>query len=64
MYPPRSTGVMDNQPAKRKRPPAKLREWLEFFWLLLTNPAFRSSRDKRKAYFEHRLGKIYSARCI
>jgi len=55
---------MENQPEMQKRPPVKFREWLEFFWLWATNPTFRSSRDKRKAYFEHRLGKIYSTRCF
>ena len=47
-----------------KIPPRKLAEWIEFGWLLLTNPCFQAARDKRKAYFEYRLGKIYSAPCF
>jgi hypothetical protein len=48
---------------KTKIPPRKLAEWIEFGWLLLTNPCFQAAHDKRKAYFEYRLGKIYSAPC-
>ena len=48
---------------KIKLPPAKLVEWVEFCWLLATNPTFQAAPDKRKAYFEHQLGKIYTARC-
>ena len=43
--------------------PHKLAEWVEFYWLLLSNPAFQSARHKRKAYFEYRLAKIYSLPC-
>ena len=46
-----------------KIPPATLREWIEFCWLLATNPCFQAARDKRRAYFEYRLGRIYSDRC-
>jgi hypothetical protein len=51
---------MDNGEPRR----FKLSEWLEFHWLWLTNSVFRAAPDKRKAYFEHRLGKIYSALCL
>jgi hypothetical protein len=43
-----------------KIPPRKLAEWIEFYWLLLSNPTFQAARDKRKAYFEHRLAKVYN----
>jgi len=43
-----------------KIPPHKLTEWIEFYWLLLSNPAFQSARNKRKAYFEYRLAKVYN----
>ena len=49
---------------KPKLSPAKLVEWVEFCWLLATNPTFQAAPDKRKAYFEYRLGKIYSMRCF
>ena len=45
---------------KTNTSPAKLSDWVEFCWLLLVNPTFQSSRDKRKAYFEYRLGKLYT----
>ena len=41
-------------------PPHKLAEWIEFYWLLLSNPAFQAARNKRKAYFEYRLAKAYN----
>ena len=43
-----------------KHPPTGLVDWVEFCWLLLTNPTFRASHDKRKAYFEHRLAVQYN----
>ncbi|HUJ10069.1 MAG TPA: hypothetical protein VL171_08590 [Verrucomicrobiae bacterium] len=43
-----------------KIPPGKLTEWIEFYWLLLSNPAFQAASDKRKAYFEHCLAKVYN----
>lgn len=43
-----------------KHPPASLSNWAEFLWLLLTSPTFQASRDKRKAYFEHRLAMQYN----
>ena len=47
---------------KLKLTPVKFGEWVEFCWLLATNPTFQAAPDKRKAYFEYRLGKIYTAR--
>jgi hypothetical protein len=44
----------------KKIPPAKLAEWVEYCWLLLSNPSFQAARDKRKAYFEYRLAKLYN----
>lgn len=43
-----------------KKPPHRLAEWIEYYWLLLSNHAFRSAPDKRKAFFEHRLAKGYN----
>ena len=48
---------------KAKLPPSGLLEWVEFCWLLLTNSTFQAASDKRRAFFEHQLGKIYTARC-
>ena len=47
----------------KKLHPRGLKQWLEFYWLIATNPVFRASPDKRKAYYEYRLGKYYSAPC-
>jgi len=50
---------------KRSRmPPVKLSDWIEFCWLYVVSPVFRSAPNKRKAYFEHRLGKIYNLPCF
>jgi hypothetical protein len=48
---------------RKTLPPATLAQWLEFCWLLLSNPSFQSAPNKRKAYFEHRLGKLYNRPC-
>jgi hypothetical protein len=49
---------------KSKIPPANLTEWIEFCWLYVASPVFRAAPNKRKAYFEHRLGKIYNLPCF
>ena len=46
------------------RPPVKLTDWIEFCWLYVVSPVFRSAPNKRKAYFEHQLGKIYNLPCF
>ena len=43
---------------------AKMVRWIEYGWLLLTNPTFKAARNKRKAYYEYRLGKIYNNPCF
>lgn len=43
-----------------QHPPANLSEWVEFCWLLISNPAFQACPNKRKAYFEHRLAMQYN----
>jgi hypothetical protein len=48
---------------KAKYPPVDLRGWVEFCWLLATDPVFRAAPNKRRAYFEYRLGKIYNSQC-
>ena len=53
----------EKQMRQEKFPPKNLGEWVEFCWLLATNTAFRAAPDRRKAYFEHRLAKIYSVPC-
>ena len=51
-------------PLKRvKIPPATMWEWVEFSWLLIVDPTFQKSPDKRKAYFEYRIGKVYDSPC-
>ena len=57
---------MGHQGYQRRRgkiPPATMREWVEFCWLLIVNPTFRKSPDRRKAYFEYRIGKVYDSPC-
>jgi len=46
----------------RRLPPKNLYEWIEFCWLVLSDPVFCAAPNKRKAYFEHRLSKIYRRR--
>lgn len=38
-------------------PPSSLRQWTEFCWLWFSDPTFRQSRNKRKAYHEHCMAK-------
>ncbi len=40
-------------------PPHNLLQWAEFCWLLATSSSFRSSPNRRKAYFEHCMIKGY-----
>ena len=54
---------MGHRMRRSKIPPANLWEWAEFYWLLIVNPTFQRSPDRRKAYFEHRIGKIYNCPC-
>jgi hypothetical protein len=65
-FPPtRVSQQMGNNHMKRSRiPPVKLTEWVEFCWLYVINAGFRAAPNKRKAYFEHRLGKIYNLPCF
>ena len=42
---------------------AKLAGWFEYCWLVLTNQTFKAAPDKRKAYYEYRLGKVYNLPC-
>jgi hypothetical protein len=54
-------GTRENDMTKTKHPPVNLSDWARFLWLWLTNPTFQASRDKRKAYFEHRLATQYNS---
>ena len=54
---------MGHRMRRGKIPPANLREWVEFYWLLIVDPTFQKSPDRRKAYFEYRIGKIYNCPC-
>jgi hypothetical protein len=42
---------------------AKLAGWFEYCWLVMTNPTFKAAPDRRKAYYEYRLGKVYNLPC-
>lgn len=42
-----------------RQPPVNLSDWIEFCWLLLIDPTFQASPNKRKAYFDYRLAKRY-----
>jgi hypothetical protein len=48
---------------KKIKRTAKLACWFEYCWLVMTNPTFKAARDKRKAYYEYRLGKVYNMPC-
>jgi hypothetical protein len=43
--------------SRAKGPPNNWRQWIEYFWLIMSNPTFRTSRDRRKAYYEHCLAR-------
>ncbi len=42
---------------------ARLVGWIEFGWLLLSNPGFQAARDKRRAFYEYQMGKHHSTPC-
>jgi hypothetical protein len=44
-----------------KYPPYRWSDWIKFIWLLIVDPTFQHSYDKRKAYFEYRLGERYES---
>jgi hypothetical protein len=56
-------GQHGNRMKLRTLPPSNLGQWVEFCWLLAIDPTFQAAHDKRKAYFEYRLGKIYNLPC-
>jgi len=59
---PRESARKENErskTARRYQHPSNSLEWIEYYWLLLSDPVFRAAPDKRKAYFEYRLGKQY-----
>ena len=63
LNPPLAQTLLLELPAEDKLmkiPPRKLTEWIEYYWLLLSNPSFQSAQNKRKAYFEYRLAKVYN----
>jgi hypothetical protein len=45
---------------KRGGPPSNFKQWMEFFWLWMSDSTFRNSHNKRKAYYEHCLAKSIS----
>jgi hypothetical protein len=57
------TLLLMSRMSKSRPCPSRLVEWVEFCWLLATNPTFQAAPNKRKAYFEYRLAKIYTAHC-
>lgn len=44
-------------PDAMKGPPNSLMQWIEYYWLILSNPTFRTARNRRKAYYEHCLAR-------
>jgi hypothetical protein len=48
---------------KKIKPTAKLPGWVEFCWLLVSNPSFQAARDKRLAFYEYQVGKRYANPC-
>ena len=44
--------ALAGDPAPEPFPPHGLLQWVEFFWLSITDPRFRATRYKRKLYFE------------
>ena len=47
---------------KTPGPPHTWKQWLEYFWLILSNPTFRESKNRRRAYYEYRLAKSLNRR--
>jgi hypothetical protein len=41
----------------------KLLRWVETGWLMVSNPTFLHTPDKRQAYYDYRLSKIYDLPC-
>ena len=41
----------------------KLVRWVEYCWLMVSDPTFQRARDKRQAYYDYRLSKIYNMPC-
>jgi hypothetical protein len=42
---------------------ARLTGWVEYCWLLVSNPSFQAARDKRLAFYEYQQGKVYNTPC-
>ena len=42
---------------------ARVLRWLEYGWLLVSNPTFLHTRDKWQAYYDYRLSKFYNTPC-
>jgi hypothetical protein len=47
---------------KGKGPPHTVAQWIEYFWLILSDPTFRTAPNRRKAYYEHCLAKSLTRR--
>ena len=60
---PKSTASPASDFAGQKYRPHGLAQWVEYYWLVTTNPVFRAAADKYKVYHEYRLGKHYSSPC-
>ena len=48
---------------KKIKPTAKLVGWIEFCWLLVSNPIFQAAHDKRRAFYEYQMAKHHSTPC-
>ena len=48
---------------KRIKLTARLAGWVEFGWLLVSNPSFQAARDKRLAFYQYQQSKGYSNPC-
>ena len=42
----------------------KLVRWIGYGWLFLTDLSFKAARNKRQAYYDYRLSKIYNTPCF
>jgi hypothetical protein len=52
-----SLRVGEDSMPKQNVPPYDLKQWIEYVWLFVSNPTFRNSRNRRRAYYEHCLAR-------
>jgi hypothetical protein len=43
---------------------ARVIGWIEYCWLLVSDPSFQAARDKRLAFYQYQVGKHYNNPCF